>query len=271
MYGVCRRSAQLLLDIGIPKDRLHLCHGAKEWTCTELPANLKILEDTVGPETADQVIEFIEDLFEDRMDQLYDEPRSIDTEPPFHCPELDNIAIHQPCAVSSCAFHTDHPWARNCILHYLTRNMRFKDRQGPVLTNHDLSILLGASPTTIRSSLTRATVKMRQGALKEEIQKEPGVSLVTRLPAAHVCAVCEKPFEKPYLKKDSIPYCSKQCRERKPPTVIRIENEFHLPIRRLLEMCVERFATVAVMSNAVGVSQPDFRKLCTQYKVVLVE
>lgn len=271
MYKVCHRAGQLLLDIGITKSRLNLCAGKASWPCHQYPANLKILEDTVGPMTADSVIEYVEHIFSGNMEQLYDEPRTIDHEPPFYCPELDNIAIHQPCAVRSCAFHTDHPWARNCILHYLARNMRYEGRQGPILTNHDLSILLGMSPTAVRSMLTRTLANLRKGALQEEILKEVDTDLVTRIPSANVCAVCERSFEKPYLKKDTISYCSKQCRDKKPPIDIRLEEEFHLSIKRLLTMCAERFSAVAAMANAVGVSQSEFKKLCSRHSVPLRE
>lgn len=267
MYEVCRGACDLLTDVGTPKANLGLCKGQATWPCYEFPANLRLLGDTVNSESADAIIEFVEDLFEGHLEELYDAPRSINNEPPFRCPEID-VDIYQPCNVSSCSFHTDQvPWSRNCILHYLARHDCYVERAGPVLTNHDLSILVGASPTSVRSAISKATARMRQGALKEEIQKEPDAAMVTRLGVDNVCAVCEKPFTKPYVVKEGIQYCSAACREAKPPVEIRIEKEFALPIVRILELCTQRFATVPVMANAVAVSQTVFRNLCTKYKI----
>ena len=222
------------------------------------------MADSLDSDSADRILGFVEDVFSGRREMLYEEPRSLIKETPFRCTELE-IGIYQPCSVSSCAFHADHPWARNCILHYMVRQGRQH------LTNNDLSFLLGASPTSVRSALVKALGQMRQGALKEEIRKDVGIGMMTRLQSPNVCAVCEESFQTPHWSKDGIHYCSPECHRRKPPTMIRIEKDFSLPIRRILKLCAERFATVSVMANAVGVSQTLFREMCAKFEIAVPE
>lgn len=265
-YGLCESVIDLLIDIGVEKDRIDPCDGSGEFPCSRIPNNIKILFDTLGPESAQRILDFVEKFFDGNEDQLHDSRISISQNPPFRCPEI-GIDVYHPCSVTSCAFYTTHPWARNCILYYMVRQERKN------LTNNDLAFLLGSSPSSLRVSLVKAMQRIRKGALKEEILKEPSMSMVTRLSSPNVCAVCESKIEegKSYSSKDGLFYCSRNCYLIKPPTVIRIESEFSLSIKRILGLCAERFAVVSLMANAVGVTQSVFRDLCGKYVVSLPE
>lgn len=263
---ICSKVLNFLQEeLGIEEDRLCSCEKEENFPCRGLVSNLKVIFEAVGPESAQEVLDLVEDILPSEAGSEDEEPNlSIMDNPPFRCPELD-IDIYKPCSVTSCAFHAEHPWARNCILYYMLRQERAH------LTNNDLAFLLGSSPSALRSSVVQAMQKMRQGALKEEILKEPSLSMVTRLSPPNVCVVCESWAEKYYSEKDGLYYCSRACFQEKPPAVVRIESEFSLPIKRVLRLCTERFSAVSLMANAVGVTQSVFKDLCKKYEIELRE
>jgi len=238
------------------------CIASDVWPCLTMLHNVRLLYDNITPATTKEVLEFITPLFAQREQLVSNRFNHRSTEPPFHCPEL-GIDMYQPCLVSSCAFHTEDPWSLNCILFYRLRHER------DALNLNELSFLLDREVGALRSLLNRTFRQLSQGALKETIAMDSGNELVVRVHPENVCVVCEHKIEsrRKMIVKSGFTYCSKGCSRYKPPQIIRLEQELELPIERVLDLCVQRWANVKSMCAALGIGPSVFTDWCTRYCV----
>lgn len=264
--NTCARLTTMLLEAQVPEeDILDVC-DAEAWPCPSMYCNSLLLFNSISTENYYDVLEFVSGLFTDKRALLSAEfdPYAHTLPAPFHCPELD-IDMYQSCAVTSCVFFTKHPWTKNCILHYRLRHER------DTLSLNELSFLLGREVGALRADLNKALKGLSHGALKELIVSENVDDMVTRIDADRVCVVCEKriPERTRVINKSALIYCSKECYRYKPPNVVRVEKEFSLPIKKVLELCVERFANIRNMCSAVGVGHAVFLDMCVRYDVSL--
>jgi len=265
-YEVCQDLRNLLLKFKVPKGELtELCDTSDAtWPCSAMLHYVRQLYDNISPSNATEVLEFITPLFAKREQLVSSRFDQHSGDAPFHCPELD-VDMYQPCLTTSCAFHTADPWALNCILFYRLRYER------DTLNLNELSFLLNKEVGVLRSILNRTFRQLSQGALKETIARDGDSELVLRVHSDNVCVVCEHKIEarRKTITKSGFTYCSKGCATYKPPQVIRMEQEFELPIERVLDLCVQRFSSVKNMCAALGVGPSVFSNWCDRYSVII--
>lgn len=186
--------------------------------------------------------------------------RQIFNQNPFVCPEID-VEIRQPCQVKSCAYWTDHAWTRNCILFYRV------DQHRDSLDTKDLTFLLGSSSSEIRKKTNRAITELRRWALHHKTTQQEDAE-APMAPQDDGCVVCGEIIPKPILK-NGFHYCSPKCFETKPPVDFRIEQEFQLPVGRVLEICIDSFASRRPICHALSVTTKQLTQLCGRYAVDL--
>jgi hypothetical protein len=266
-FGPCRTVAQQLLDLGIPKSGIGMCGGSTAWPCRFLIDNVKMLFGAVDPSSAESIDELVTVLLENDSDLVFDPAVDQVPERPFRCPELPgNIDIYVPCKISSCRFHTNNPWTHNCMLIYMDKNCIIRTNKDTYkrrpMTNHELAFLLGIPTNEIRSRLLSALSKLRQGALHETMAKDRSEAL-TPLSIENVCIVCEIQIEEElYVEKEGYSWCSEDCWNLKPYVAVNLEQRFTMPIRQILQTCIQKFGTPPLMANALGISTPMFEGLC---------
>lgn len=261
----CEELREILSELGAPHDAvMSVCDSdeSEVWPCTAFLENARLLYSLVSLDNAKSAVAFIASLFPNRASMLSEKFNPLADQTPFSCPEL-GVEIYQPCRVSSCAFHTENDWTRNCILYY-------RLRQGRELLNlNELSFLTQIEVGSLRTIINKTLKGLGHGALKESIAQEQFDKRVKYLLTENICVVCEGKAQskKASLVKSGFYYCSRDCYKRKPPNVIRLEREFELPIEQLLHMCVQKFSSVKNMCNALGVGQSVFTALCARYSV----
>lgn len=178
---------------------------------------------------------------------------------PFGCPELE-IEIRQPCRVRSCSYWTNHSWARNCILLYRS------DQGRESLDLKELTFLLDQTSTELRKRTNVILAEMRRWALRNKTEHLD----VTEMPTAAVedcCCVCVNKVGNGAIHKQGLRYCSRDCHNRKPPLDFRIEQEFRLPVDRVLRICIDSFAAKRPMCHALNVTSKQLDDLCGRYEV----
>jgi hypothetical protein len=263
-YGICVDLRKLLKKTGGQASVEKLCEAEDEWPCRFLLKNVQTLYGAVSPENAGDVLEFVSELFARPEQMVSTQFQRNAQRSPFHCPELD-IDMYQPCAVSSCTFYTDNAWTMNCILFY-------RLHQGKeVLSLNELSFLLGKDVGGLRASLNKAFRSLGEAALKETISRDHTNELMDRVYPENVCAVCETRMDsaRAMVTRAQFHYCSDACADEKPPQILRLEQNFLLPIERIIELCVVRFSTVKHMCSALGASATTFIEWCGKYDVDL--
>lgn len=262
-YSVCKDLRKKLRKFGIPKEDVHsYCDAAAPWPCIHMVSNARLLYEVVSPANSQEVLEFIEPMFATRQQLISDRFADDYKEEPFRCPEL-SVDIFQPCTATTCAFYTNNPWTRNCILYYRVRHGR------ETLNLNELSFLLGREVPVLRSSLNRTAKLLSHWAFKETIEREHLNEMVSRITPENVCVVCERRTDgtRRMLHKGGFHYCGRNCVRKKPPQIIRLEQEFSLPIERLLTLCVERFSSTKTMCAALGMGHTVFLSWCKRYSV----
>ena len=262
---VCSDMCSSLLKFRLPEDFIELeCPPGEDvaWPCAAMLKNARSLYNCVSPSTAVETLELIKPLFSSPEQLISSRFSQYLDDPPFHCPEL-NVDMYQPCLVTSCAFHTDNPWELNCILFYRLRHER------DVLSLNELAFLLGHHVGVLRSRLNGIFRKLSYGALKEMIARDNVSGLAVRVCTDNVCVVCEHKIEprRRVVVKGGFIYCGKGCSSYKPPNIIKIEQEFMLPIECLLDLCVRNFLNVKNMCSALGVGPSIFIDWCKKYCV----
>lgn len=261
--GQCTQMRDLLLEGGAEDEQIESCpSGDAAWPCSAMVGNARLLYKLVSPRMASKTIRFVTDLFGDPAQVFKQNVKRLLAESPFHCPDID-IDIHQPCQVSSCEFFTPNRWTRNCILYYRVRHDR------DLLSLNELAFLRHIDVNTLRSQINKTIKTLGHGALKETIVQEGVSSQVTHLKVDKICVVCEKSVASRgrQIVRSGLTYCSRACYRKKPPVVVGIEQDFGLPIKKVLELCVSKFASIKNMCGALNVGQGVFLDLCKRYDV----
>ena len=257
---VCSDLAQLLYEFDVGDD-VHICSGVETaWPCADAIHNVKLLYESVTTANSQRVIDFISPLFASSSQLMNPHFAAGQSRDAFFCPELQ-IDIYAPCSVDSCVFYTQDPWVKNCILYYRIRHDR------DVLNLNELAFLLRRDVGKLRTSLSHAFRTLSRAALKEMILRDCRPEMVTRLHNPRVCAVCEKSIDADdrVVRRGNLIYCKRACYEEKPPQIIALEQDFGLSVRRILELCTERFSNVKNMGAALGIGSRVFIALCSRH------
>lgn len=263
---------ELLVQEGLKRKDLGFCpkrpHNHEDCPCPALLKNLLLLYNHLPSEQSGDVLEFLSYAFGESY-IFYDgfHPRYL-ARNSFHCPEL-GITMYQPCGVTSCSFYTaGRQWSGNCILLYLVKQSDEKqDKKRTALSYNELTILLDAPTSDLRKALNSALRKLRQSVLKTHIEQENKSDRQYRILSSSVCPVCEKLIYDSGVIKRGIAYCSDTCYAFKPPPILRVEQDFGLPIKSILQSCVDNFSSLNLMCDSIGLSKDIFRYYCDVYAI----
>jgi len=176
----------------------------------------------------------------------------------FRCTIIKET-ISVPCCLGSCAYHIDYPWAANCVLAYL-------HQQGnESLSSDEIAYLYQFPVDDVRRLLDDSITALRSGAIDQhadDVVSRRFVYYVTD----RVCCVCESACE-PYHRIASIGavYCSRECREEKPPRLIELEIEKGLPIGEILDWTFRRYQSLVLAEQALGISRWLTQEACGRY------
>jgi hypothetical protein len=169
----------------------------------------------------------------------------------FSCPLL-HVAIATPCGLHNCRYHVDYHWSGNCLLIY-------SQQQGvDKLTVDEISYLYRRPVDEVKKLLDDGIAKLRGTAIDSaSITQESLARRFNYLLTSRICCVCESTLEdEPSrgLRIEAIgaAYCSKDCRDAKPPRLVELEVEKGLPIERILEWTFRRYQTLSLAEQALS-------------------
>lgn len=261
---VCGEIKRTLRRCGADHDIDDTCTG--DGFCSAAINNARKLYHYVNTDTAKYVTKSIQKIFGgefpiDRSTTVLDLAFN---KPPFKCPELD-INVRQPCSVSSCAFWTAREWTRNCIIYYMVD----QNREG--LDLKDLTILLGEETNSVRKRWNAAIalsshrgMELKAEQAKKETEDPP---LDQQESDANVCAACGQEAGEDSFIRSGFTYCSDECFTARPPVELQLEQEFKLPIKRILQVCHSTFYARRPMRHALGVSNPQLDALFSSHQI----
>ena len=175
---------------------------------------------------------------------------------PFVCPEI-GIEIRQPCTVQSCTFWTPNTFTRNCIVYY----MQEYDRDG--LDLKELTILLGDATGSVRKRINDVIAQTQHHAL---LLKTRQVAQEIPAPETLLCPTCGNAVEQAVMQGGQT-YCSEACVPLRPPLELALEQEFKLPIDRILDVCLNNFFALRHMCHALNVTTKQFFQLCEDHHI----
>ncbi len=266
-YLACNDLRELLHLVGAPKENVDWnCPIGASWPCQGMVENARLLYSEISPQNSEQALHYISTLFATPEKMVSWNFEKLSKIPPFRCPEL-GIDIYQPCKVSSCTFHTDNHWTRNCILFYRLK----QDRD--VLNINELAFLLNRDVGSLRTQLNKAFRFLGQAALQETIERDYLDQQVELPKRSLFCGACGKKVGtgRKAVRKSGFVYCNRDCAQERPPAVLKVERIFAVPLEELLEICLHRFSSVRNMCAALGISQPIFWEWCQKYSVEVPE
>lgn len=182
-------------------------------------------------------------------------------EDPFFCPEIDT-EVRQPCKVKSCAYWTDQPWARNCTWYYRLNWHR------DILENSELAFLLDLPPNSVVKRVHTIIAQLRRNFLQSATAAErtDSVEVASEKIFCTGCGAELVDAEKTHYKKGYL-YCAKKCVELKHPTEARIESDFGLPIKRVLEICADSFVGKRPICHALSITSRQLEQICESNSV----
>jgi len=258
--NICEALRNHLLQLGVAEDLIETTCNRRH-PCAAAHTNIQLVARHLNVDNAGLVEEFVKGVFNGQLpiDTSAGALDQIFYRSPFYCSELD-AEIRQPCTVCSCAYWTNHSWARNCILYYRI------DQHRDALDIKELAFLLDELAPELRRRANTVLAEMRRWALHTKIDQiefvQPSPEIVK-----DACVVCGSLPEKAPIYRQGFLYCSAACLENIPPLELRIEEEFHLPIQRILQICADSFAARRPMCHALNVTAKQLEKLCVRHNI----
>jgi hypothetical protein len=146
------------------------------------------------------------------------------------------------------------------------------------LSIDEISFLYRIPSEKVKEAIDAATAMLRSQAL--DVQQEHDDYLARKfryLADARLCCVCES-----FIDEDPLPrnlviesirahYCSKDCRDQKPPRIIELEVEKGLPIERILEWTFRRYRSLSLAEQALQMPRWLVYDSCRRYLGVPLE
>jgi len=259
LHKTCQQLYDLVRTLGATPRLLPGCQ--QDGVCQAAVENAELLSQQLSPDNATQVTVFLRDVFHGDLpiDQSAVALKQTLEQEPFYCGEID-VEIRQPCGVTSCTYWSDTPWTRNCILFYLL------DHHRAVLDIKELAFLLGRQIGELRRHTNNITAELRHWALKRKTAQQDD-QLPVRIVESASCAVCGAELDETPIYRHGFCYCSEECIDKKPPLDLRIEQDFRLPIERVLQICVDSFAALRPICHALSVKTRELDDLCLRYDI----
>ena len=182
----------------------------------------------------------------------------------FRCSVTDTT-LRADCQLRACRYHVDYEWSANCLLAYMHQ------QNVESLSIDEISFLYRVRSDIVKQKLDEATVALRSQALDVQATSDQALSRRFRyLVGARLCVVCES-----LLDDDPVPrnlqidnvgtYCSKDCREQKPPRIIELEVEKGLPIQQILEWTFRRYKSLSLAEQALQMPRWLVYESCRRY------
>lgn len=168
----------------------------------------------------------------------------------FTCPVL-NAPLMTPCQLKSCKFNVNYSWSNNCLLSY----MHEQDKQ--TLSLEEISFLYGIPIDDVTEIYREAIYNLRSGAISVESAHDDKLKpAFAFFPTRGVCCVCESRIETTspqlQLKNNDLAYCSKECKQEKPPRLIELEAQYGLEIGKVLEWVFTNFRSLTLAEQALN-------------------
>ncbi len=257
----CSRLKTLLRRLAVDDEVVaQTCDGTRP--CHSAFDNAMLVTQHLNIDNANLVSDFLKHQHGGRLpiDNTNGSAQHIFEQRPFACPEL-GVEIRQPCCVESCAYWTNHRWTRNCILYYLVD----QGRMG--LDSKELSFLLHQTIPELRKHTNMVLAEMRRWALfnkTAQVDEEQPPDVVA---LEDCCVVCAAELQKGTVLKDGFQYCSRTCLDKRPPVDLRIEQEFKLPVQRVVQICTSSFASKRPMCHALNCTTKQLDELCSRHDV----
>jgi len=183
----------------------------------------------------------------------------------FRCPVI-SADISIPCALNQCRYHIDYPWFGNCLLAYL------HDQEIEQLSVDEVAFLYQRPVEEIKQLIEESTGLMRSRALEVDATGDSSLTRQFRyFPTDLVCCVCESEVDPREtarsLKIDSagMIYCSKECRDERPPRIIELEVEKGIPINRILDWTFRRYRSLTLVEQALGMPRWLIGESCQRF------
>jgi hypothetical protein len=165
---------------------------------------------------------------------------------PFYCNVLDTNVV-TTCNLSSCVYHVNYPWAKNCALIYSAKHGDEK------LKNVEVAMLLELPLTYVNLTIEHTLVEMRRSSLKQAYDDGSLEQEFQQLLHTNVCACCESITKTPVIV-EGIVYCSKACAIEKSPPYVRIEHMFGVGYRTVLSEAINRFGSREEAYKVLGLA-----------------
>jgi hypothetical protein len=262
--SVCTELRRLLRLGGVSKSAILACPttAAPAALCNSFAANARSLYYSLPGEHADEVLSFLGKVLGQKepllLPEFYNTNRSYD----FRCPELQ-LKMYQPCRLKQCPFQIPNPALGNCLMNYLTEQERSS------LNFKELTALLKEPTGVLRSRINTGLRKLRVGALHDQIRQRRETGLFHRIPnMTTICAVCERQIDSDSgITRTHRRYCSQTCYDYKPPQILALEDEYGLPIDRLLRLCSASFGSISKISPLLHLTQSSLPALFARYGI----
>lgn len=256
----CRELHQLLEKIEDEKIPFR-CSGSSP---CEYAFNLaKSVAQAVNVDSAQEIEETIKKINKNQLpiESSRQALELVFNEDPFYCPELQ-ADIWQPCQVRSCTYWADKPWTRNCIWYY--KHSWHRD----VLENSELAFLLDVSSSMILKRVHLIVAKLRRNFVRSAAAslRDPTTQNSSDAPRCTGCGALIQDKNAHHYRKGYI-YCSRDCVKKKPPVEARIEDDFSLPLERVLQICLESFVGKRPICHALEITGPQLDEILARHEL----
>lgn len=183
----------------------------------------------------------------------------------FRC-SVTGTTLRTECKLKACRYHVDYEWSANCLLAYM-------HQQGiESLSIDEISFLYRVRSEIVKQRIDEGSAALRAQALDVQSGRDHTLSRQFRyLVGARLCLVCESSLDEDEpplrnLQVDNVgAYCSKECRDEKPPRIIELEVTKGLPIAQILEWTFRRYRSLSLAEQALQMPRWLVYDSCRRY------
>lgn len=183
----------------------------------------------------------------------------------FRC-SVTGMTLRADCRIETCRYHVDYEWSANCLLAYMHQ------QEVESLSVDEISFLYRIPADIVKQSIERATASLRSQALDIQAERDDYLARQFRyLAGTRLCCVCESYCgDEPASRQLTVEklqgrYCSKECRDEKPPRIVELEAEKGLPIERILEWTFRRYRALSLAEQALQMPRWLVYESCRRY------
>lgn len=169
------------------------------------------------------------------------------------------------CRLEACRYHVDYEWSANCLLAYMHQ------QRVDSLSPDEISFLYRLPVQHVKQSIEQASQLLRSRALDVQAEHDDYLAPQFRYYSCdRLCCVCESTVDEPaprnlQVEKLGLVYCSKECRDEKPPRIIELEADKGLPIERILKWTFRRYRSLSLAEQALQMPRWLVYESCRRY------